>query len=267
MRLLCMLSVATVVATVGLVGSASSASTTVLPANFQGVYSPKAGETVTAAGPLRYVTIRISQPGVTVRNVQIMNAANGRSRPGMIEVYASDATLDGVTLRGSNTEPQQNQGVYADRNATGLRALNVTCDNPGMDQFYDHCFYLNGTRDFLIDRLTCQAESGACIHLYSGGATGVVRNSDLGRAAWNVVAWGSGNDVRVESSRLHHAIKVSGGRGYAVEAASGGRVTLTGSLVCGAATAGNVSGKHGVMQNGGSFADAAGNTYAKTCSF
>jgi hypothetical protein len=227
------------------------------------MYTAKAGEVIRAAGPLSDVSIRVSVADVVIENIDFTNATRDRSRPATIDGSGStNLTVRNVTIRGDGS--QQNQAFYLS-GGSGFKASDVRCVNPGSDRYFDHCFYLNGAKNFTIERLTCTATHGGCIHAYSGGATGVVRNSDLGRAAWNVVAWGSGNDIVVESSRLHEAIQVDGGRGYAVETASGGKVTLRNSTVCGAASAGNVSGKHGVMQNGGTFADGGGNTYSASC--
>jgi hypothetical protein len=228
------------------------------------MYTAKAGEVIRAAGPLSDVSIRVSVADVVIENIDFTNATRDRSRPATIDGSGStNLTVRNVTIRGDGS--QQHQAFYLS-GGSGFRASDVGCVNPGSDRYFDHCVYLSGSTGFTIERLTCSATHGACIHAYSGGATGVVRDSDLGQAAWNVVAWGSGNDIVVEGSRLRNAIAVDGGRGYAVETASGGKVTLRSSTVCGAASSGNVSGKHGVMQNGGSFVDAGGNTYARACS-
>ena len=227
------------------------------------MYTAKAGEVIRAAGPLSDVSIRVAVADVVIEGIQFTNATRDRSRPATIDGSGStNLTVRNVTIRGDGS--QQNQAVYIS-GGTGFKALDLRCVDPGSDRYFDHCLYLNGAQSFTVERLTCTAAHGACIHLYSGGSTGVVRNSDLGRAAWNVVSWGSGNDVTIEGSRLHDAIKVESGRGYAVEAASGGKVTLRNSVVCGAASAGNVSGKLGISQNGGSFVDAGGNTYSASC--
>ena len=242
-------------------GSRAAAPTqTVLPVTFKGKYVASAGEVITAAGPLSDVSIRVSVPDVVIHDVNFLNATRDVARPATIDGSGStNLVIQNVEIRGDGT--QQAQAIYV-AGGSGLHVIGGECVDPGNDRYFDHCLYLNNTKDFLIEGYTAKAAHGAALHLYSGGSTGRVVDSDFGRAAWNVVAWGAGNDVTVSGSRLHDAYRVESGRGYAVEAASGGKVTLSNSHVWGAESAGNVTGAPGVNQNGGTFVDAGGNVFA-----
>jgi hypothetical protein len=160
----------------------------------------------------------------------------------MIEVYASSLTIRNVTLRGDGA--QQAQGVYSTANS-GLNVDGLTCLDPGIDTRYDHCIYFgSNTTNFVVNNLRGTARYGGMLHLYPGGSTGTVRNSDLGASVWNVISSGAGNNVTVENSNLHHATE------YAAYARDSGVITLRNSTVCGP--------RSGAI-------DGGGNTFSQTC--
>jgi hypothetical protein len=180
-------------------GSRAAAPTqTVLPVTFKGKYVASAGEVITAAGPLSDVSIRVSVPDVVIHDVSFLNATRDVARPATIDGSGStNLVIRNVEIRGDGT--QQAQAIYV-AGGSGLHVIGGECVDPGNDRYFDHCLYLNNTKDFLIEGYTAKAAHGAALHLYSGGSTGRVVDSDFGRSAWNVVAWGAGNDVTVSGS-------------------------------------------------------------------
>jgi hypothetical protein len=257
-RILLALAAALLVAVAG--SHAAPTAETVLPVTFKGKYTASAGEVITAEGPLSDVSIRVAVADVVIHDITFLNATRDVDRPATIDGSGStNLLIRDVHISGDGT--QQAQGIYMN-GGSGLLVSGGECVDPGNDRYFDHCLYLNNTEDFRIENFKARAAHGAALHLYPGGSTtGTVVDCDFGRSAWNVVAWGSGNDVTITGSKLHDAYKVEGGRGYAIEAVSGGKVTLSNSHVWGAESAGNVEGKPGVNVNGGTFVDAGGNVF------
>lgn len=197
----------------------------VIPVTHKGMINAVAGETITAAGPLTDVSIRVSVPDVTIRGLTVTGATKDRTRPAVIDASASTGlVVEDCIILGDGS---QEQGIYM-AGGTGLVVKRCTIGPIGIDRYFDHCLYLNGCKNFLVESCVLQAPAGAGVHLYSGGATGTVRDCEIKGSRWGVVAWGAGNDVMLERCLIHGSRKVENGRGYGIEAASGGIVRYKG---------------------------------------
>lgn len=230
-----------------------------LKSSFKGRYYAKAGETITAEGPLSQMSIRVSVPNVTIRNLRITGAETGVSRPAIID--ASDSVnllVEDVVLLGDG---KQEQGIYM-QNGSGMVVRRSTIGPVGIDRFFDHGFYLNGAKNFLIEDVTAIGPFGAGVQLYSGGATGILRKCELKDSRWGIVAWGSGNVIDVDNCWIHGNRMIENGRGLAIEAASGGIVNYKNSYIWDSEAPGNVAGHPGITNNGGTANDLGGNVFA-----